>query len=315
MSTPVFFLDDESRHVGNLTRTEAEHTALKLLSTLKRLKKINNRLALNTARPISEYLISNEWTLQSVLGGKPFQLEWDFIRTLNDRSPLSAGSSEGLMQVVAGMEFRTSPAGIQSTAVAWATILDSATVSFAALEDWSRTWVNTTYTTLDDAGELNEAEGRVRNASDVAHADEHIEWLQSLGRTNAPTAAQIWNERADRYPGLRFLPRTEKDLETLAVSGAPFIQALSALDALAKSVANWGAEQQWPEFSNATPESEQRRKLCWVDDDLTGKKELFDWHTRFTGGLAGRVHFRVEGTNHTIVIAYIGTKLMREIPG
>lgn len=286
-----------------------------LLDTLKRLRKINNRLALNTARPIAQYQISDDWTLQSILGGKSSQLEWDFIRALSDRSPFAAGLDEGLMQEVAGMEFCTRPAGMPSTAVAWATILDSATVSFAAHTDWSRAWVDTAYTSLNDVGELDEAEGRVRNASQAAHTDEHIEWLKLLGRSSAPTAAQIWNERADRFPGMRFLPRTEKDLETLAGSGAPFLQAVSALDALAKSVANWRPEKQWPEFSNATPESDQRQKFCWADDDVTGKRELFEWHTRFTGGLAGRVHFRVDGTNRSIIVAYIGGKLTRDIPG
>ena len=316
MTTPVLFLDDASRHVGNVDREQAERTAMTLLDTLKRLRRINNRLALNTARPIAQYQISDEWTLQSILGGTSFQLEWDFIRALSDRSPFAVGLEEGLMQEVAGMDFRTRPAGMRSAAVAWATLVDSATVSFAAHVDWSRAWVDTAYAALDDAGNLDEGEGRVRNASHAAHADEHVDWLRLLGLAGAPNTAQIWNEKADRFPGLRLLPRTKKDLEALEASGAPFLQAISALGALAKDVANWGSEKPWPDFSTkATPESDQRQKFCWADDAVTGKKELFEWHTRFTGGLAGRVHFRVDGTNRSIIVAYVGSKLTREIQG
>ena len=316
MTTPVLFLDDGSRHVGNVDRAQAERTAMTLLDTLKRLRKINNRLALNTARPIHQYQISDDWTLQSILGGTSFQLEWDFIRALSDRSPFATGLEEGLMQEVAGMEFRTRPAGMPSAAVAWATLLDSATVSFAGHADWSRAWVDTAYTALNDAGDLDEAEGRVRNASQATHADEHVEWLKLLGLAGTPTAAQIWGEKAVRFPGLRFLPRTERDLEALERSGAPFLQAIAALGALAKDVGNWGLENPWPNFSTkATPESDQRQKLCWADDNVTGKRELFEWHTRFTGGLAGRVHFRVDGTSRSIVVAYVGAKLTREISG
>lgn len=285
-----------------------------LLDTLKRLRKINKRFALNTARPIAQYQISDDWTLQSILGGKPFKEEWDFLRALSDRSPFTTGLEEGLMQEVAGMDFRTRPAGTPSAALAWATLLDSATVGFAAHADWSRAWVDTAYAALDDTGDLDEAEGRVRNASQAAHADEHVDWLKLLGLTAAPTAAQIWKEKADRFPGVRFLPRTEGDLKVLAGSGAPFLRAISALESLAKVVADWAPEKPWPDFSTkATTESDQRMKFCSADDDVTGKAESFNWHTRFTGGLAGRVHFRVDGTSRSIVVAYVGAKLTREI--
>jgi hypothetical protein len=254
--------------------------------------------------------------LQALLGGKSFQLEWDFIRALGDRSPFGSNLEEGLAQELSSMEFRTRPSGIPSTAVAWATLSDSATVSIAAHSDWSLAWVATAYVVLDDAGELDEAEGRVRNASQSSHADEHADWLKGLGFTDSPTAALVWRERGDRFPGLIFLPRTERDLAALESSGVPFSQALAALTALAADVANWRPESAWPEFSTkATPESEQRQKFCWAHDCWTGKRELFDWHTRFTGGIAGRVHFRVDCKNRSIFVAYIGGKLIRDIPG
>ena len=314
--TPVLFLDDASRHIGPINRECAEKTAMTLLSTLKRLRKINSRIALNTARPIAQHQIGDDWTLQAVLGGNSFREEWDFIRALSDRSPFSAGLQTEISQEIDDMEFRTHPGQIASSALAWATLLDSATVSFNAHPDWSQAWVETTYRTLEDDGNLVDEEGRVKNTSRAEHADEHEDWLKQLGFAEVPTAEQVWSEKGARFPTLRFLPRTERDLKILETSGAPFLQAMESLKSLEKDAIGWKEGNAWPEFSTkASGESEQRRELCWVHDDATGKEELFDWHVRFTGGFAGRVHFRVDATNRIIVVAYIGLKLKRKIPG
>lgn len=316
MTIPVLFLDDASRHIGTIDRPRAEQTAMTLLATLRHLRRINSRIALNTARPIAQYQISDDWTLQAVLGGNAFKEEWDFVRGLSDRSPFSSGLQDGMSQEIEDMEFRTRPGQVSSNALAWATLLDSATVSFDAHPDWSQGWVETSYRILDEAGNLLEADSRIKNASQAVHADEHVDWLRLLGRTEVPTAAQIWSERKDRFPGLRFLPRMERDLLTLGGSGAPFLHAVEALVALARDVAQWKTNSGWPDFSTkATPEHEQRRKLCWVHDDVTGKEELFDWHTRFNGVFPGRVHFRVDAASRVIVVAYIGGKLTQRISG
>lgn len=314
MTTPVLFLDEASRHIGTIDRTRAEQTVMTVLATLRRLRRINSRIALNTMRPIAQYQITDDWTLQAILGGSAFKEEWDFVRGLSDRSPFSAGLKDGLSQEIDDMEFRTRPGQVPSSALAWATLLDSATVSFDAHPDWSQGWVEMSYRTLDDVGNLLETDGRIRNTSQAAHADEHVDWLRLLGLAAVPTAAQVWSEKGDRFPGLRFLSRMEKDLTALEGSGAPFSRAVASLEALTKVAAGWKADSPWPEFSTkASSESDKRQKLCWVHDEATGKEELFDWHTRFTGGLAGRVHFRVDAANRVIVVAYVGGKLTRKI--
>ncbi|OEC34956.1 hypothetical protein SAMN05216600_105224 [Pseudomonas cuatrocienegasensis] len=316
MTTPVLFLDDASRHLGHIDRARAEQTAITLITTLRRLRRINRRIALNTSQPIAQHQITDDWTMQAVLGGNSFKEEWDFVRALSDRSPFSAELQEGISQEIDDMEFRTRLGQIPSRALAWATLLDSATVSFNAHPDWSKAWVETAYYTLEDDGSVAEGEGCIKNASLASHADEHIEWLKQLGFAEVPTAAQVWGEKSERFPNLRFLARTEKDLSALEGSGAPFLQAMASLESLEKDAGGWKKDSPWPEFSTKTTgESEQRQKLCWVYDDATGKEELFDWHTRFTGGLAGRVHFRVDTVNRVIVVAYVGSKLTRKISG
>lgn len=287
-----------------------------LLRTITRLRSFNKKFALNTAQPIAQYQIADNWTLQSVLGGTRFRDEWTFIRLLADRSPYSAGMQDELRDEIDGAECRTRPGGVPSTALTWATLLDSATVSFDAHQDWSQAWVETTYSSLESDETIQETEGRVRNASQPEHADEHVDWLKLLGFFEAPEALKIWGERQERYPGLRFLPRVAGDLVALQDTGAPYIQALAALSDLSKDAVNWDPKSAWPTFSRkASPESGRRQAFCNAKDDITKQDELFDWHTRFTGGLAGRLHFRVDGANRVIVVAYVGRKLMDAIPG
>lgn len=317
MTTPVLFLDDASRHIDTIDRASAEHTARTLISTLRHLRNINNKIALNTARRIADYEIANGWTLQAVLRGNTFREEWDFIRELSARSPFSKGQEVLLSQAIDNMEVRTRPGEVLSSALAWAILLDSATVSFAAHPDWSRGWVEISCKELDGDAEIVESTDSVRNASQPAHANEHADWLRSLGLSDVSTAAQLWSERGDHFKGLRFLPRVERDLSNLEGSGAVFLQAVNSLQALSQDAMDWEKnKEQWPSFSrHASPESDTRRELCWVHDDATGNRELFDWHTRFTGQFAGRVHFRVDAKNRVIVVAYVGAKLTRKISG
>jgi hypothetical protein len=314
MTIPVLFLDDASRCFGEIDRARAEQAAVTLISTLRRLRKINNKFALNTEGPIAKHQIADTWSLQAVLGGNSFREEWDFIRGLSDRSPFSLGLSESMQQEIDSMEFHTRPAMIPSKALAWAALLESAIVSFEFHPDWGQAWVDTIYCEIDPDGGLTEAEGRVKNASRPAHADEHSEWLKGLGLATVPTASEVWSERAERFPGLRFLPRVEKDLFALEGSGIPFQRALASLEALSEDSSSWARDSAWPIFSRkSSPEGEQRKRLCLVYDDISGEKELFDWHARFTGSFPGRIHFRVDCSNRVIVIGYVGGKLTREI--
>ena len=310
MTNTVLFLDEASGHSGNVERDRAEQTAKGLISTLRRLYRINRQFALNAALPLARCRISENYTMQSILGGVSFKEEWDFIRSLNDRTPFDAGFEQSMAEQIAGMELRTVPGQVPSAALAWALLLDSATVSFDAHDDWSRAWVDATSHELADDGNIVETPSRVRNASQSAHLDEHADWLRLLGVSEGIAFAQVWSERAQRFQGLRFLPRVENDLKTLSCSGAPYSQAIEALKSLTSDVSRWVPADPWPSFSTyTTPEHGHRREFCWVRDDLTGAKELFDWHVRFTGSFAGRVHFRVDVASRTFVIAYVGFKL------
>jgi hypothetical protein len=312
---PVLFLDEASRHVGSMDRSSATESAKDLISVLKRLRKVNKNFSLNTERHIAHYRVSDEWTLGSLLGGIEFKEEWEFIRALSSQSPLGYGLDH-LSDEINGLEFKTKSSGIPSLSLAWATVMDTAIVSFDSHSDWSEPFVEAAYLELDDDCNVQSHETFVRNACKIAHVLTHSEWFSQLLGTPTEDPSELWKEREARFPSIRFLPRVENDLSKLSTYGAPFRQALQALATLSNDAQKWPEGAASPSFSTkATPEGETGKRRCWVFDDRTGNKELFDWHIRFTGSIAGRIHFRIDGANREIVVAYMGAKLSEKITG
>src|SRR3569623_1033465 len=91
MTTPVLFLDHASRSYTESPQLDAERIVLALLSTLRALRKLNRRFAINATEPLARIKECENWTLIEVLRGAKYRDEWDFIRALGERSPLSSG--------------------------------------------------------------------------------------------------------------------------------------------------------------------------------------------------------------------------------
>lgn len=314
MTVPVLFLDSASGHSSEVDQETAIATAKSLIATLRAARRFNRKLALNTTDSLRHCPVSSNWTLGAALGGSAYREEWDFVRQLADRSPLSNGLEDWLTSF-AEIEVST-PSGIVSQALAWAMILETGTISFGANADWREAWINALCLELDEAGDAQHSTRHIRNASSEYHLAEHEEWLRALGFDDLPSGRELWASREARFPGLRFLSRVEADIEKLSTTGAPYRQALDGLQLLSSDSLRWPAATAWPELSGrVTPEHSNRRKLCYATDEFTGKSELFDWHSRFTGGFEGRIHFRIDAAEHKIVVAYVGFKLSQPIEG
>ncbi|WP_187505701.1 hypothetical protein [Pantoea agglomerans] len=314
MANTVLFLDDASRFIGNLDEEAARKLSLSMIDSLKRIKKRNNKISVNLNVPIGQYPVSDNWALQNILVGNGYREEWDFIRLLNSRSPISSEIENIIIEQLEDKEFRTVNGNKKSVALAYASLLDSATVSYDIIPDWSGPTVDVICDTLEDDGEISSLNYSVKNVSTSDHVTIHEEWLRTLGLVESPSVDDFWNERNERFPMLRFLQRTKKDLSDLYGASIPYTQAINAISTLSQDSQKWERDKAWPDFSiHATNESETRRKLCWLRDEEDGENKCFGWHVRFTGSFAGRIHFFVDSKNREIVIGYIGIKLSKSI--
>lgn len=307
MPAPVLFLEALSGFQENTSNETATQTAKQLVNTLRRARKANPKIALNSVEPLHSCLVAPNWPLNAALGGAAHWEEWQFLKVLADRSPLSFGLEEWIAKASV-REARYS--GIESQALAWASLLETATISFFAQPPWQQEWIKAECYSLDEEGNEHSFEEEIRNASSTAHIDAHEEWLHSLGNDPFPPASELWAEKGNRFPGLRFLPRVRGDLASLATSGAPYRQALETLDILSQDAVRWDPATSAPNYSiKVSDEHDHRKEFCKLKDDFTGEKYYFDTHARFTGGIEGRIHFRTVSEEGKFVIAYIGYKL------
>ena len=159
------------------------------------------------------------------------------------------------------------------------------------------------------AGELIEQEETVtcRHATTEQHVEHHAQWIDAE-RVDLPrTPDELWQYVDRWYPNIALHPRVRAQLVDLGAASPGFSQVVEKLAALQASLGAWNGVGVPDWGVHVTGEYGGREKLCWFED-LDGEERLFEQHARFTPG-EGRIHFRLDGLNQRIVVAYIGRKL------
>jgi len=303
----VLFLDDKSAHEVEIDQAAAVAAAKQLVETIQAARKCRPGLSINSPTGVSKCLISSNWSLGTALANKQYQIEWDFLRDLAQRSPLTSGF-EAMLADVASHQVLT-PTGKDSAALVCAWLMQTGTLSLSGHPDWQGPWIDCQCTTLNDDSTTSRSNQQFRNASHPDHVAEHADWLKALDYDALPKAATLWAERDDRFPGIRFLPRVRKDLNNLACSGAPYKQAIDTLSSLSSDVQKWEKGKELLYSSKISDcEHFNRRQYCLVTDE-DDKKYYFDAHAYFTGGVAGRIYFRLDADKRELVVAFVGLKL------
>ncbi len=153
-----------------------------------------------------------------------------------------------------------------------------------------------------------EKEVDCRNVSCNQHIDHHSDWISAPFVEGPRTPDELWRERRRWYPDIAFTPAVESQIRTRP-GGDPAIPQIAAkLADLQKTIAQWEPKRGMPNWGiHVTPENEGRRKFCWFKD-LDGEDRCFDLHARFTPG-ENRIHFRLDGQERRVIVAYIGRKL------
>lgn len=308
MPVPVLFLEANSGFEKDVEYDAAIAGAKLLVEVLRQARRINQKIGLNTAINIGDCQLRPGLTLRQLMSAPVYREEWRFLRVLSVKSPISNGYEDWIAR--ADLKEASTPSGQASSALTWADLLESGTVSFHAGQEWLSAWIKANCFSLDEGGASLTRVKEIRNLSCLEHLAEHEGWLKALGFDELPSAKQFWEDAKSRYPGLRFLDRVQGQIIQLSTSGAPYKQALNSLDLLNEDALAWQGEGS-PSFSAkvADGEHDQRRALSMFEDDLTKTKQDFSRHTYFTGGTAGRIHFRLSAEERKFVIAHVGFKL------
>jgi hypothetical protein len=226
---------------------------------------------------------------------------------LASKSPIS---SKGLAQRMGELQYdyRGSPAW----GLGGAHLVDGLAVSLPTAARWSAAalTLDRHVAVEDDDGDvvIVADEVEVRHANHASHVEQHRSWLARRGLRDVHTGPQLRAESSHLFPFLRFLPQVHEALDRLEPRYLDSVKKL--LLGFQEAVRDWDASDmtgpQWP--VKVTPEHQQRKEECWFDDPVTGRREKFDQHARFTPG-EGRMHFRWDAQARQVVIAHLGRKL------
>ncbi|MFC9846245.1 hypothetical protein ACFWFF_04465 [Streptomyces sp. NPDC060223] len=236
---------------------------------------------------------------------------WQRLRALQNRSPVR--SVYPTPDADGGLEYRHG--GETVLGLGAAHFMDGIAVSLPVASEWQTPRVGLDrgeLVELDDGSlEFESGTVDVRHVSAVLHVDEHRSWIRESSLARAVTGRQIWEGRADLYPHLQFLPRTEGQFSSLDPGWV--VPVRRCMERLEAAVAIWEPEARpEPEWqTRVTPESQTRRQVCWFSD-LDGELRLFELHARFTPGM-GRIHFRLVPEERAIRLAHIGSKIRPDL--
>jgi hypothetical protein len=241
----------------------------------------------------------NQW-----IGAKPRNRElWRVFQNMQNRAPYSdvlpPGGADATEYTVHGRK---------AVGLGAAHLMDGLLVSLLVDPVWDTTRIEAICDEISaDDDEIRTSKVEVRHAATVQHMQVHDAWLGSAGLSSLKTGTEIWDEWADLYPKLQYLPGVRDQLRDLYPHWV--IPVADHLRTLNDAVAEWDPtampEPRWK--TKVTPEHQNRKSLCRFED-LDGEQRIFDLHARFTPG-AGRIHLRLIPEEQKARIAYIGLKL------
>lgn len=238
-----------------------------------------------------------------------------FLIELEDKSPAMDHFEYEMLEEIDAHRFYTPgfPIPEQQTTLSLAHFLDATLLSISTTLQWEVHELEIVRYTEDY--QYNDENLTLRHIANQTHGELLFEQHYQTKKPADYTVDEIWEEKDDLYPYLRFLGRIKDDLVKLKKAGLPYRRALGQLDALNNDIERWviaGVDQGEPEYSvdSARGEHDNRRELTTWRDESDELEYYFDKHLYIDKfGFVGRLHFRICPHEQRAIIAYAGRKL------
>lgn len=309
---PLLFLNEKS-WTTRCDEARADAAMAEFVEAVRAVaKEDREETALVSEAGLDSLEIVEGYPVRKWIGSSPKnRVRWQRLRALQNRSPVRCVYPTP--DAASGLEY--SHDGEAALGLGAAHFMEGIAVSLPVAPEWHTHNVTLDRSELVEIGdgslEFQHDTVDVRHMSTLPDVDEHRPWIRESSLVRAATGRQIWERRADLYPNLQFLSRTEDQLSGLDSRWImPVRHSLGRLDATAEA---WDpAAMPEPEWqSKVTPEGETRKRVCRFED-FDGALATFHLHARFTPG-AGRIHFRLIGAERKIRIAHIGSKIRPDL--
>lgn len=193
--------------------------------------------------------------------------------------------------------------------------MDGVAVSFLSDAHWKTAEIEGTYIELTDEGELNESPVRIPNVSFRENIEKFKEFYarkkEEWRYTDIVSGEDILKYAQKAFPNLVFCESAVQGCRrNVGVSEAG--QVYKRLLELQKAAERMEVKFDKNMLPKASPESgvtlerfEEEHTFRLPD----GRVKIFSWHTRYTGGYAGRIFFYPAPDEKTIYVGHIGHKL------
>ena len=309
------FLNELSIPQEKVSKYRAVQLLKNLVSTIRTARQIDPRLVLNSQTPIHDLPLGRGISVAMIRNDGECIEESQFLKALEDRSPLRKIFEEIRGQDPLEFEYKLPDTaaihgGEEAEALGLAHLLEGMGISILSHPFWDMTSILLERYSIDEDDNLQMEVVATKNACTVAHVEEYGREFGERLRPEFRDGTELWRDRAELLPNLKFIPRTQAQIECI-LSGDPRLGAIwRKLFAMDRAVSLWRKlGSPYPQFPfGVRPESTRRRNLV-VFRDENGLEHTFSDHADFTPG-EGRIHFIVmaEPQRHAVV-GHVGRKL------
>jgi hypothetical protein len=304
---PLLFLNERSCGT-DCDPLHADRAMTEFARTAVAVARADRATVLVSEVPLKHLEIADGYPVGKWLGNPKHRDHWLRLRQMQSKSPFRSALPFG--RDALDVEYRHD--GLTVQGIGGAHLMDGLAVSLPVDARWDATLLPLECEQLveadDGAADTRVSRVEVRHASAERHLEDHLAWIRSMHDTAAYTGGQLWEQRAELFPHLQFLPRVESDLRGLPQAWVGPVRR--RLTELAEAVAAWvpAARPEGPQWRSwvTNEHTHRKRDWCWFTD-LDGTKQVFDTHARFTPD-QGRVHFRLVPKEGAVRVAYVGRK-------
>jgi hypothetical protein len=304
----IVFLNEKSRLSGNINLFDAGKTFDSFVDLMVELRKLVPRLSLISEDSLPSLALGNSYSVSRWLNDTARERR-QFLLSLSSMAPFRSARDlfgDPDPDGVSVYQFDGPPFdGLVVEGIGLADMYGVLAVSFVQDAGWRIENVPVKVEHLTEDQSFNRT-GSVAHAACKEHVAKHRDRLLEIARRDIRNADTLWDERADFFPRLRFLPEVLTDLNALQLPA--FMQVVNWLFKMNDAVEVWDPSRaptpQYP--PHTTPEHEMRKALFNFRDGV--ETRCFHMHGRYTPG-AGRIHFWLSVAERKVVVGYIGAKL------
>ena len=315
--TIELFLNEASVPTGDIDIDEARRLFSSFVGTIRCLKKHAEEVIFNTDTAISNMSLGHNFTVAALRNQSECVEEGQYLKRIQDRSPFSRVIDELNAPDPGRIEYKipvaaSHKAGVIVSGLGLSVSLSGVSVSFQTADFWHAHRIELERSWLEDDGTVTLTAVTASNACCCDDADLLSAEIKPVPGPGVRDGFELWERRAEIFPGLKFIPRVRAQIEALLAGERVFNVVQRKLAEINRAALDWReGNTEFPVFEcHVRPESSSRIDEGLVNfKDANGFLRTFSNHLDY-GPAENRLHFIYDtDPNKHILIGHVGRKI------